>query len=259
MLEQDTVLVVDDSSTARRITSDLLRRYLKCRGLYEAHDGAAAMRVIEQHGNDINWIFCDWEMPPPTGNELLRDIRAKSNLAHIRFVMITSRADRESLLEAVEAGVDAYIVKPFTTKTVFEAIQKVINRAERRKAERLQPADKIPVIAEPDKGGQNSCTGHLVDVSANGIRVRFESLKSRGLWIHDSINLRIKTPPLNGEQIDELLVPARVIRIEADGPRRKTRNTVRIAFHFEDLDDWRKSTLKKLIDKFVRQNTVPDE
>ncbi|BAU57981.1 chemotaxis regulator - transmits chemoreceptor signals to flagelllar motor components CheY [Halorhodospira halochloris] len=258
MLENDTVLVVDDSSTARRITSELLRRYLKCRKLFEAHDGASALKIIEQYSEDIDWIFCDWEMPPPTGNELLRTIRSSPNLSSIHFVMITSRADRESLLEAVEAGVDAYVVKPFTTKTVFEAIQKVIQRAERRKAHRLQPKEKITVIAEPHHTGANSCTGHLVDLSSSGARIRFDSSNSRGLWVHDSLDLRIKSP-LPGEAGEDLVLPSHVVRIEADGRRRQSRNTVKIAFSFEKIDEWRNNHLNKLIERFLKQNTVPDE
>ncbi|WP_200191560.1 response regulator [Halorhodospira abdelmalekii] len=272
MLENETVLVVDDSSTARRITSDMLRRYLKCRKLFEAHDGSSALKVLEQYSAEIGWVFCDWEMPPPTGDELLHKIRATPEWEQLRFVMVTSRADRESLLAAVEAGVDAYIVKPFTTKTVIAAIQRVMQRAERRRADRLQPLEKIAVTVEPEGGGDGGgFTGRLVDISATGARIRTESSMGRGLlWVYDNVGVRIESP--QGEeggregktQVQELRLPCEVVRIEAERSQRRggagKRDTVDIAVHFaETLDSALQGQLYALIQRFVQQSTVPNE
>ena len=70
-------------------------------------------------------ILCDWNMPEMSGLELLQAIRADDNLKDIPFVMVTAEAKKENIIEAVKAGVDSYIVKPFTAETIGEKLKKI--------------------------------------------------------------------------------------------------------------------------------------
>lgn len=126
------ILVVDDFSTMRRVVKNLLAE-LGFTQFDEADDGITAWPMI-QTGN-YDFIVSDWNMPEMTGIELLNLVRADSELKHTPFLIITAEAKRSQMLEAVQAGVDEYIVKPFTAATLNAKIQQIFERvAERQKS-----------------------------------------------------------------------------------------------------------------------------
>jgi two-component system chemotaxis response regulator CheY len=119
------ILVVDDFSTMRRIVKNLLKE-LGFSKLDEADDGATAWPLV-QTGN-YDFIVSDWNMPEMTGLELLKRVRLDSTLKDTPFLLITAEAKRSQILEAAQAGVDGYIVKPFTAATLNEKILKIAER-----------------------------------------------------------------------------------------------------------------------------------
>uniref|UniRef100_UPI001E3418FD chemotaxis response regulator CheY n=1 Tax=Thiomicrorhabdus heinhorstiae TaxID=2748010 RepID=UPI001E3418FD len=119
------ILVVDDFSTMRRIVKNLLKE-LGFNNLDEADDGDTAWPMIQTGKYDF--IVSDWNMPKMTGIELLKHVRADQNLKDLPFLLITAEAKRSQILEAAQAGVDGYIVKPFTAATLNEKIQKIFER-----------------------------------------------------------------------------------------------------------------------------------
>ncbi|WP_420824240.1 chemotaxis response regulator CheY [Thiomicrorhabdus indica] len=126
------ILVVDDFSTMRRIVKNLLKE-LGFSKFDEADDGATAWPMVQTGKYDF--IVSDWNMPEMTGIDLLRNVRKDPNLKDTPFLLITAEAKRSQILEAAQAGVDGYIVKPFTAATLNEKIQKIFERvAERQKA-----------------------------------------------------------------------------------------------------------------------------
>ncbi|WP_201022873.1 chemotaxis response regulator CheY [Thiomicrospira sp. WB1] len=126
------ILVVDDFSTMRRIVKNLLKE-LGFSKFDEADDGATAWPMIQSGKYDF--IVSDWNMPEMTGIDLLRHVRADEKLKSTPFLLITAEAKRAQILEAAEAGVDGYIVKPFTAATLNGKIEKIFERvAERKKA-----------------------------------------------------------------------------------------------------------------------------
>lgn len=126
------ILVVDDFSTMRRIVKNLLKE-LGFSKFDEADDGATAWPMIQSGKYDF--IVSDWNMPQMTGIDLLRHVRKSEKLKGTPFLLITAEAKRSQILEAAEAGVDGYIVKPFTAATLNVKIQKIFERvAERKKA-----------------------------------------------------------------------------------------------------------------------------
>ncbi len=119
------ILVVDDFSTMRRIIKNLLRD-LGFNNTTEADDGSTALPLLKK--GDFDFVITDWNMPSVSGLELLRAIRAEPTLAHLPVLMVTAEAKREQIVEAAEAGVNGYIVKPFTADTLKEKIDKIFER-----------------------------------------------------------------------------------------------------------------------------------
>jgi two-component system chemotaxis response regulator CheY len=116
------VLIVDDFSTMRRIIKNILRQ-LGFTNIIEADDGSAAWEILNK--DQVDFIISDWNMPQMTGIELLRKVRASEEFADLPFLMVTAEAQQENIIEAVQAKVSNYIVKPFTAETLGQKINKI--------------------------------------------------------------------------------------------------------------------------------------
>ncbi|WHZ14765.1 MAG: Chemotaxis regulator - transmits chemoreceptor signals to flagellar motor components CheY [Nitrospira sp.] len=116
------ILVVDDMSTMRRIVKNILKQ-LGFNNLEEAENGQDALTKL--HADTYGFVVSDWNMPVMMGIDMLRAIRADEKLKKIPVLMVTAEAQKENLLEAVQAGVSNYVVKPFTAETMQEKINKI--------------------------------------------------------------------------------------------------------------------------------------
>ncbi|HCF06056.1 MAG: response regulator receiver protein [Desulfomicrobiaceae bacterium] len=116
------VLIVDDFSTMRRIIKNILRQ-LGFNNIVEADDGTTAWEILNK--DQIDFIISDWNMPNMTGIELLRKVRGSEEFADLPFLMVTAEAQQENIIEAVQAKVSNYIVKPFTAETLQQKINKI--------------------------------------------------------------------------------------------------------------------------------------
>ena len=116
------ILIVDDMSTMRRIVKNALKQ-IGFTNMDEAEDGNAALAKLR--ADKFNFVVSDWNMPNMTGLDLLKAIRADSALKSIPVLMVTAEAKQENIVEAVQAGVSNYIVKPFTAETLKEKIDKI--------------------------------------------------------------------------------------------------------------------------------------
>ncbi len=116
------VLVVDDMSTMRRIVKNVLKQ-IGYKNLHEAEDGAAGLKKLKEGGYGL--VVSDWNMPIMMGIDMLRAIRADPDLKHIPVLMVTAEAQKENIIEAVQAGVSNYVVKPFTADALLEKLQKI--------------------------------------------------------------------------------------------------------------------------------------
>ena len=121
------ILVVDDFSTMRRIVKNLLRD-LGYTNTHEADDGNTALPLLKS-GN-FDFLVTDWNMPGMEGIELLKNVRADPDLKSLPVLMVTAEAKREQIVEAAQAGVNGYVVKPFTAGTLKEKIDKIFERIE---------------------------------------------------------------------------------------------------------------------------------
>jgi len=119
------ILVVDDFSTMRRIIRNLLRD-LGFNNAEEADDGATALPMLKT--GKFDFLITDWNMPIMEGIDLVRAIRADADLRELPILMVTAEARREQIVAAAEAGVNGYIVKPFTAQTLEQKIAKIFER-----------------------------------------------------------------------------------------------------------------------------------
>ena len=119
------ILIVDDFSTMRRIIKNLLRD-LGFNNTAEADDGTTALPMLQQTHFDL--LITDWNMPGMQGIDLLKAVRADPNLQHIPVMMVTAEQKKEQIVEAAKAGVNGYIVKPFTAATLKEKMEKIFER-----------------------------------------------------------------------------------------------------------------------------------
>ncbi len=116
------VLVVDDMSTMRRIIKNVLKQ-IGFSDLVEAENGQDALNKLQ--AGDIGFIVSDWNMPVMQGIDLLRAVRANPDLKHLPFLMVTAEAQKDNIIEAVQAGVSNYVVKPFTAEALQAKLEKI--------------------------------------------------------------------------------------------------------------------------------------
>jgi two-component system chemotaxis response regulator CheY len=118
------VLVVDDFASMRRIVKGVLKQ-IGFTKIIEAEDGADALGVLKREAIDL--VLADWNMPRMTGIELLKAVRDDESLKDAPFIMVTAEGQKDNVVEAVQAGVSNYIMKPFTPQTLEEKVKKVLN------------------------------------------------------------------------------------------------------------------------------------
>ena len=118
------ILIVDDFSTMRKVIINLLKQ-IGYDNFVEAENGQIALRTLQ--AQKIDFVISDWNMPVMSGLELLKAVRADEDLKKTPFLMVTAEALKENVVEAVKAGVNNYIVKPFTAEILEEKIKKIID------------------------------------------------------------------------------------------------------------------------------------
>mgnify|MGYP001491013260 FL=1 len=116
-------LVVDDFSTMRRIIKNFLTD-LGYTNVSEADDGKTALPVLKS--GVVDFLITDWNMPGMAGLELLKEVRNDPATKKLPVLLVTAEAKREQIVEAAQAGVNGYVVKPFTAQTLKEKIDKIL-------------------------------------------------------------------------------------------------------------------------------------
>ncbi|MEQ8329997.1 MAG: response regulator [Longimicrobiales bacterium] len=115
-------LVVDDSATMRRIVVNSLKR-IGYEEFVEAGDGGEALDVLDA---SVDFVITDWNMPHMGGLDFVRAVRAQAATKTLPILMVTTRSVREDIVQAAQAGVNNYVVKPFTPQVLKEKIDQVL-------------------------------------------------------------------------------------------------------------------------------------
>jgi len=116
------ILIVDDFSTMRRIIRNILKQ-LEFVNVEEAEDGCVAFEKLKEA--DYDFVITDWNMPNMTGLDLLKEIRANEKLKDLKILLVTAEAEKENIIQAAQAGVNDYVVKPFTADILEQKINKI--------------------------------------------------------------------------------------------------------------------------------------
>ncbi|MFN3580093.1 MAG: response regulator [Pseudomonas sp.] len=122
-----SALVVDDAPFIRDLVKKALRSQFPGLLIEEAVNGRKAQQVLSRQSFDL--ILCDWEMPEMSGLELLQWFRGQPGSGKTPFIMVTSRGDKENVIEAIQAGVSDFIGKPFTNEQLSAKVKKALHRA----------------------------------------------------------------------------------------------------------------------------------
>lgn len=118
------LLVVDDSSTMRRIIKNTLSR-LGYENVLEGEDGVQGWTVLNENPG-IGMLITDWNMPEMNGLELVKKVRADARFADLPIIMVTTEGGKTEVITALKAGVNNYIVKPFTPQVLKEKLAAVL-------------------------------------------------------------------------------------------------------------------------------------
>ena len=116
------ILVVDDSITMRRIIINALQRI----GYSDAIEASDGKEALDKFDSSIGFVITDWNMPAMSGVEFARAVRATPAGQSVPILMVTTRGAREDIVSAVEAGVNNYILKPFTPSVLKEKIDRLL-------------------------------------------------------------------------------------------------------------------------------------
>ena len=117
------ILIVDDQNDIRILIRDILSES-GIMHIFEAANGEEALHFLGQDFGTVDFIICDWDMPGITGLDLLRQVRVSHPA--MPFLMVTGRGDRNSVIEAKDAGVSAFIKKPFSPKQLEDKVKALI-------------------------------------------------------------------------------------------------------------------------------------
>lgn len=120
------ILIVDDFATMRRIIRGALKN-IGFNNIFEAEDGNGALKVMAKENIDL--VISDWIMPNMNGLELLKTIRADEKLKNTPFIMVTAEGQKKNVMDALESGVNSYIVKPFTPEVLLVKLKRVFKEA----------------------------------------------------------------------------------------------------------------------------------
>src|ERR1700677_3898670 len=127
-LKQLVFMVVDDDGQVRHILSEYLKSF-GIENVLQAKDGMAALKVVQNHGQRIDFIISDWEMTQVDGLILLKAVRNDPTRENVKYIMVSSQSSRErmKISKAAAARVDAYVVKPFRAHVLHEKIQTLLS------------------------------------------------------------------------------------------------------------------------------------
>ena len=239
MFEKDVVLVIDPTQQIVSIVSKMLKDQLKFGQVIGITDSREALSIIRQEKPD--WIISDWEMPNVTGLDLLKEVRSKPETAEIPFILMSARSDKESLVEAVSAGISDYIAKPFSPAKLLEKLKRFTNIKQLNRSIRVSPSDEYIVEITATDGKKYNST--IVNISLTGCLLRTPTLKG-GLYLYDTVPLILKLVEHN------IPIKGAVIRMEVDKSGAADASAfMTVALNFVEINDQDRLSLNEFINK----------
>ncbi len=156
------VLVVDDMASVRKFIKFGLEKNHPNVEIFEASNGKEAQNFLETSKFDL--VLCDWEMPFMNGHELLTWIRNHPTLKSLPFIMVTAKSEKDNVIQALQAGVNGYIIKPFTIEGLIQKMGEVNKKFDRRQYERVDLDGEVTL-----QFGERVSRGNILDLSMGGL------------------------------------------------------------------------------------------
>lgn len=172
-----SVLVVDDASFIRDLVKKCLRNYFPGMRIEDAVNGRKAQALLAREAFDL--VLCDWEMPEMSGLELLTWCREQESLKGMPFVMVTSRGDKENVVQAIQAGVSGYVSKPFTNEQLITKVKQALHKV--GKLDSLMNTANTKTSSAFGNDSLNALTGGKAAVVAPTAAAPAAPAPSRGL------------------------------------------------------------------------------
>lgn len=219
-----SVLIADDSSTVRKLVRKSIESRLGFNNIHEAGDGAEAIKMLQAHEIDI--VISDWEMPKQNGDELLLEMRGNAKWKEIPFIMMTTHAERDFLVTAIQLGVTAYIVKPFSPTELEDTVRKAWNSASKRSSDRYAALPQHNLIIKVDG---KFMPAEVVNISRTGIFIKMPY--AEGLKLFGTYELSLELERSGAKQpwvISPLM--GKNLRLEADASTQTKINMCKAAF-----------------------------
>ena len=157
-----SVLVVDDAPFIRDLVKKGLRGHFPGIVIEEAVNGRKAQQLLARESFDL--ILCDWEMPEMSGLELLTWCREQDSHKITPFIMVTSRGDKENVVQAIQAGVSDFIGKPFSNEQLITKVKKALSRAGKLQALMSSAPPKMLSTGAFANDSLSALTGGKADV-----------------------------------------------------------------------------------------------
>ncbi|CAK0781653.1 two-component system, chemotaxis family, chemotaxis protein CheY [Gammaproteobacteria bacterium] len=258
------VLIIDDVNLVRDFVRHGLGAVLSQVEVLEAVNGRHAQGVLETKPVDL--VLCDWEMPEVNGQELLLWIRAHERLKDLPFIMVTGRTERNHVVTALRAGIDGYVVKPFSIDALAEKIREVLTK--RGVALGAPPVSAIPSDAvailtgshRKEDAGQKkrnplarmNATIHFGEHTIRCLAKRLDLVGITVTVLREEAYPAILEPVvldliLSAGTVEVIGLNALVSVIEAIEPNPTTR-FLQLTLHFVDEDSERRKQLARLIE-----------
>ncbi|TBR42020.1 response regulator [Marinomonas agarivorans] len=202
------ILIVDDASFTRDLIRRTVRKQFPAADIEDAINGRKAQQALTRTKFDM--ILCDWEMPEMTGLELLEWCREQEGYqkTDVPFIMITSRGDKDHVVEAVKNGVTDYLGKPFSSE---QLINKIVGSAKKHKfldrltsqSARGNPSEKDALESLTGGNGAKGLSGH----AAGSMDVLLSGKKAKATSASDESKI---TQPQNSNKLKDVKIPTMV-------------------------------------------------
>ncbi|MBI5893927.1 MAG: response regulator [Deltaproteobacteria bacterium] len=230
------VLIADDMSTVRSIVKCGLIKNFPSIEIDEVINGKYAMEKLQSTHYDF--IISDWEMPDVTGDKLLEWVRNHPKLKATPFLMMTAKNEAESIKSAIQKGVNAYLVKPFTMDALVQKVAVFMDKFDRRESERFAAAGNIILNFR-----SLNCRGNLQDISMGGLLSGVFLKKDPLPNILEKVQVDLEIE--NKHKVAG--IGGFIIRIQAEEPSIDAEH-IKIAIKFmDDLASEKKIELEKIV------------
>lgn len=244
MLEGANVLVVDSSKIVQKIVASILKKDMGADMVILTGSGSEALDTIRKGDTRIDWVISGWELPGVSGYDFLRALRDNPATASIPFIMMTSYDDKDHIVQALEAGVTDYLIKPFTHQRFLDDIQRIISLQRRRKAARYKAPDENPVTIRFADGHEYK--GTLMDISKTDCLTRTVVFNKAVTCIYDSARVSIS---LGARKVE---FTGQLFRMEKT-PSKKPDGQMFAAFQIVEIDEANKARLSRFIEDLCAQ------